>query len=78
MAFVPLVVNRFLCRVKNLYSDNGGEYIALRSYLSEKGISHLTTPPHTPENNGISERKHRHIVETGLALLGHSSVPKTY
>ncbi|KAJ9555944.1 hypothetical protein OSB04_010558 [Centaurea solstitialis] len=32
------------------------------------GISHFTTPPHTPEQNGIAERRHRHIVETGLAL----------
>ena len=78
MAFVALVENRFQRRVKTLYSDNGGEYIALRSYLSDKGISNLTTPPHTPEHNGISERKHRHIVETGLALLSQSSVPKTY
>lgn len=31
--------------------------------------------PHTSSQNGIAERKHRHIVETGLALLAHSSLP---
>lgn len=33
------------------------------------------TCPHTSQQNGIAERKHRHIVETGLALLAHSSLP---
>jgi hypothetical protein len=27
------------------------------------------------QQNGIAERKHRHIVKTGLALLAHSSLP---
>jgi hypothetical protein len=29
----------------------------------------------THQQNGSSERKHRHIVETGLALLAHAHVP---
>ncbi|CAL1404706.1 unnamed protein product [Linum trigynum] len=31
-----------------------------------------------PEQNGCAERKHRHIVNNGLALLHHSSVPLKY
>jgi hypothetical protein len=31
--------------------------------------------PHTHQQNGSAERKHRHIVETGLALIAHASVP---
>lgn len=30
---------------------------------------------HTPEQNGVVERKHRHIVETGLTLLCNANVP---
>lgn len=30
---------------------------------------------HAPPNKMASERKHRHLVETGLALLAHSSLP---
>lgn len=33
---------------------------------------------HTPEHNGYSERKHRHIVETGLSLLSHALMPLTF
>ncbi|CAA7029023.1 unnamed protein product [Microthlaspi erraticum] len=78
MAFKSFVENRFQTKIGTLYSDNGGEYVALRAYLATHGISHLTSPPHTPEHNRISERKHRHIVETGMTLLSTASVPKTY
>lgn len=50
----------------------------MKSFLAAHGISHYTTPPHTPEHNGLSERKHRHIVETGLTLLSTATMPKTY
>lgn len=73
--FRSLVENYFKTKIKIFYSDNGGEFIALQNFLSQNGISHFTSPPHTPEHNGISERKHRHIVETGLALLTHSGMP---
>ena len=75
--FKPLVENRFQTKIQTLYTDNGGEYIALRSYLATSGIFHLATPPHTPEHNGLSERKHRHIVETGLSLLSKAQMPLT-
>lgn len=53
-AFKALVENYFKTTSTTLYSDNGGEYIALRPFLTSHGITHLTTPPHTPENNGLA------------------------
>lgn len=41
--------------IGTLISDNGGEYIALGSFLTQHGITHLTSPPHTPQHNGLSE-----------------------
>ena len=73
--FKAIVENFFKHKIVTLYSDNGREYVSLRDFLATSGISHLTTPPHTPEHNGYSERRHRHIVETGLTLLSHASLP---
>lgn len=61
-----------------MYTDNGCEFLDLRPFLTTHGITHLTIPPHTPEHNGSSERRHRHIIDTCLAFLHHSSMPLTY
>lgn len=78
IAYKALVEKQFQAHITTLYSDNGGKYIALRSFLTENGIAHLTTPPHTPEHNGLSERKHIHVFETGMTLLSQTGVPKHY
>jgi hypothetical protein len=39
---------------------------------------HQLSCPQTPQQNGIAERKHRHLVETGLALLSHSHLSQNY
>lgn len=43
--FKALVENLFNTKIIQLYTDNGGEYLALQSFLAHNGISHLTTPP---------------------------------
>ena len=77
-AYKELVENRFQRRIGTLFTDNGGEFMVMKAYLQSHGISHLTSPPHTPEHNGAAERKHRHVVETGLTLMSQASMPKTY
>ena len=76
--FKHLVETRFNSKIKSLYSDNGGEFISLKKYLSLHGISHYTTAPYTPQQNSVSERRHRHLVETGLTLLHDASSPLSY
>lgn len=76
--FKALVKNHFQTKIITLYSDNGGEYTGLASFLSQHGISHLTSPPHTPEHNGFAERRHRHIVKTGMSLLTRASLPLSF
>jgi hypothetical protein len=39
------------------------------------GIDHHVSCPHTHQQNGSAKLKHRHIVEVGLSLLAHASVP---
>ena len=78
LQFRNLVENKFNTKIKSLYSDNGGEYIGLKSYLSIHGISHYTTAPHIPQQNGMSERRTRHLVETSLTLLTDAHMPLSY
>jgi len=73
--FKHLVETKFQAKIKYVYSDNGGEFVALKNYFSIHGISHYTTAPHTPQQNGVAERRHRHIVKTGLTLLKDADLP---
>jgi transposase InsO family protein len=76
--FKNLVENRFKLKIKSIYSDNSGEFVALKHYFTTNGINHYTIAPHTPQQNGVSERRHRHLVETGLTLLHVASLPLQY
>ncbi|KAL4585747.1 hypothetical protein LXL04_010371 [Taraxacum kok-saghyz] len=76
--FRTLVEKYYNTPLVSLFTDNGGEFIGLTSYLQQNGISHFTTPPHTPKQNGIAERRHRHIVETGLSLLHQAHLPISF
>jgi hypothetical protein len=59
-------------------SNWGGEYHQLNKFFTDIGISHRVFCPHTHQQNGTAERKHCHIVETGLTLLAHAFVPYCY
>ena len=58
-----------------MQTDWGGEYEKLNSFFQKIGISHKVSCHHAHQQNGAAERKHRHIVEVGLALLANSSMP---
>ena len=62
-------------KIKSVQSDWGGEYRRLHKYFLDHGIMHYISCPHTHQQNGSAERKHRHIFETGLALLANASMP---
>jgi len=73
--FKNLVENYFKTKIISIYSDSGGEFQKLKPLFANFGISHLMTPPYTPQHNGTAERRHRHIIETGLTLLHQSGLP---
>jgi hypothetical protein len=73
--FQKYVERYFNLQIKSLQSDWGGEYRSLSNYITNCGIIHRVSCPHIHQQNGVVERKHRHIVETGLALLSHASIP---
>ncbi|KAI3673709.1 hypothetical protein L6452_39837 [Arctium lappa] len=50
----------------------------VRKIFDDNGTFHRFSCPYTPQQNGRAERKHRHIVETGLAMLFNAHVPGSY
>lgn len=76
--FKKLVEKYFGLSIKSFQSDWGGEFQKFQPYLRDNGITHRISCPHTPEQNGCAERKHRHIVELGRSLLHNASVPFSY
>jgi histone deacetylase 1/2 len=58
-----------------MQSDWNGEYEKLNSFFCNVGNSHFVSCPHTHQQNGATEHKHRHIVEMDLALLANASMP---
>ena len=76
--FKKFVETHFQKSIKTLYSDNSGEFIALKSYLLLHGITHYTTAPHTPQQNGVSKRHHHHLIEMGLTLLHDANLAFSY
>lgn len=72
--FQKLIATQFGKHIKKFQSDWGGEFRAFASVLAEQGIIHRLSCPHTSEQDGVAERKHRHIMETGLTLLAQANL----
>ena len=78
--FLCLIETQFNVKLKIFRSDNGTEFINRKfsNLFREKGIIHQTTCINTPEQNGVSERKNRHLLEMTRSLLFQNNVPKIY
>ncbi|KAJ4817812.1 hypothetical protein LUZ62_030378 [Rhynchospora pubera] len=70
------VENLFETTIKTLRTDGGTEYKPIGTTFPQ--IVHQTTCPHTPQQNGVSERKHRHIIELALATMSNANLPTTF
>ena len=69
--FNAMIENQFSSKIKIFRSDRGGEFTSndFKTYLSQHGITHHLSCPHTPQQNGVVERKHRHLIETIVTLF---------
>ncbi|CAB77909.1 putative polyprotein [Arabidopsis thaliana] len=78
--FQNYVTNYFNAKIKVLRSDNGGEYTShkFKEYLAKHGIIHQTSCPYTPQQNGVAERKNRHLMEVERSMMFHTNVTKKF
>jgi transposase InsO family protein len=73
--FQQIVERQFNKKILALQTDWDGEYKKLSSFFTKVGIADHVSCPHTHQQNGYAERKHRHVVEVGLSLLARAFMP---
>jgi len=62
----------FSAKIKVFRSDNALELstsITALDFFAANGIIHQTSSVQTPQQNGVVERKHKHLLEVSRALL---------
>ena len=69
--FHAMVKTQFQGKIQVLHTDNGKEYFnsILGPYLLNHGIVHQSSCINTPQQNGIAERKNRHILEVAHSIM---------
>lgn len=69
--FIKLIFTQFNKKVKIIRSDNGTEFVnnQLSSLFNDLGMIHQTSCAYTPQQNGIAERKHRHLLNVARSLM---------
>ena len=78
--FCAEIHTQFHVYVQNLKSNNAKEYVSeqFQSFMLQHDILHQTSYVDTPAQNGVAERKNRHLVETARTLLFQMHVPKHF
>jgi hypothetical protein len=78
--FQASVENLLSQKIKVLRTDCGGEYTSneFNAHCASHGITHHFSCPHTPQQNGLVERKHRHVIESALTLLSNAGLSITH
>jgi len=70
--FVKFIQTQFHTTIKIVRSDNGTGFLSLQPFFTSCGIKFQRTCVYTPQQNGVVERKHRHILNVARSLLFQS------
>src|SRR3954464_6736764 len=78
--FTNMIQTQFQRRIKVFRSDGAKEYLSssMQNLLKSHGTIHQQSCPHTHQQNGVAERKHRHMLDVTRSLLQTSFAPKSY
>ena len=78
--FNTMIQTQFQTKIQVLKSDNAREYYeaSLGDYFENQGIIHQSSCVDTPQQNGVAEKKNRHILEVARSLRFTTHVPKHF
>ncbi|GJT09653.1 putative RNA-directed DNA polymerase, partial [Tanacetum coccineum] len=67
-------------KIKALRSDRGGEYLSqeFKEYLGKNGIVQHLTSPYTPQQNGVSERRNRTLLDMVRSMFNLTTLPLSF
>ena len=79
-AFCAEIKTQFHVPIQILRSDNAKEYLLepFQSFMLQHEILHQTYCVDTPSQNGVIERKNRHLLKIARALMFQMHVPKHF
>ena len=78
--FHKIILTQFVTEIIILRSDNGKEYndSSFNPYLASNVNIHQISYVDTPQQNGVVERKNRHLLDIATFMLFSTNVPKIY
>lgn len=78
--FKALVEKQSGKHIKALRSDRGKEYNSheFDKFCEDEGIERQLTVAYTPQQNGVSERKNRTVMEMARSMLKEKGLPNTF
>ena len=77
--FHNMIQTQFQTKIKVFKFDNAKEYFnsILGAYLTSHGIVHQSFCVDTPQQNGVAERKNRHL-EVARSIMFTTNFPKHF
>jgi len=78
--FKALVEKQSGKQIKVLRTDRGKEYTSREfdKFCEDEGIERQLTVAYTPQQNGVSERKNRTVMEMARSMLKEKGMPNTF
>ncbi|GJT20467.1 retrovirus-related pol polyprotein from transposon TNT 1-94 [Tanacetum coccineum] len=79
--FSKMIQNKLGCSIVSIRKDNGREFdneVQFGNYYDLNEISYNFSAPHTPQSNGVVERKNRTLQEMSRTMLNEQSIPQNF
>ena len=79
-SFYSMISTQFQSKIQVFKTDNARDYFnsILGFYLSKHDIVHISSCVDTPQQNGVAERKNRHLLEVACAIMFTNNVTNTF